>query len=201
MNKLKKQPKHIAHLSRDPVLGELLLRVSLPKLELRTDHFVALARSIVGQQLSTKAAQSIWLRFLTLFKGAPTPKAVLKLTEQKMRAVGLSFSKIKYIKNLAQFALEHPKFPELAALTDAEIIELLTEIKGIGRWTAEMFLIFALGREDVFSNGDLGLRNAVKRLYKLRKDPSPEKLDKITKAWSPYRSHAARVLWKSLDNE
>lgn len=195
------QQKYFA--KADPAFWAAVKKIEMPPLVLREDHFGSLARSIVGQQLSVKAAASIWQKFLSLYRGKmPKPGAVIKTPDLKLRAVGLSNAKVRYLKNLAQFALENPKFfKKIADKTDDEIIAELTTVKGIGKWTVEMFLIFALGRDDIFSHGDLGLRNAVKKIYKLRKDPDPKKLEKISKAWKPYRSHAARYLWKYLENE
>jgi DNA-3-methyladenine glycosylase II len=195
--------KHERHLAAaDPIMADLVRRIKLESLELRKNHFEALARSIISQQISTRAARSIAAKFVLLFRGKfPSPAQVLKTPDEVLRSAGLSQSKVKYIKNLAEFAQSHKDFKRLAELTNEEVIELLVEVKGIGRWTAEMFLIFALGREDVFSHGDNGLKSAIKKLYKLRGQPSQARIEKIAKAWEPYRSQASRYLWASLDNQ
>lgn len=166
------------------------------------DFFIALCESIVSQQLSIKAADTIFARFKVLFPTTiPTPELTTKLSIEQLRAVGLSNAKANYIKDLAQkvyskeIDLDHIK-----TLSNEEVITELTKVKGIGRWTAEMFLMFALGREDIFSYGDLGLRKAIQKLYKLKKEPTPTQAEKIAKKWIPYRTYACRILWKSLDS-
>jgi DNA-3-methyladenine glycosylase II len=178
---------------------------SYPPVILRphTNYFQSLAEAIISQQLSDKAATTIINRFKALFPGAdfPSPKQVLRKSDSDLRSVGVSGAKASYIKNLAR-AMEDKTvhFTDVAKATDEEIIEMLVKVKGIGRWTAEMFLIFSLGRPDVFSFGDLGLRNAVKKLYSLRKDPLPKQLQKISSRWQPYRTCASLYLWASLNN-
>lgn len=166
-----------------------------------SDYFEDLVGSITSQQLSTKAAATIFIRIKTLFKkGKMTPKSVLKLKDEKIKKAGMSMSKIKYIKDLAQKVKDKEiDLNELDHLEDEEIIRQLVSIKGIGRWTAEMFLIFSLKRENVFSHGDLGLNNAIKKIYKLE-TYSQEKVEKIVSRWTPYKSYASLALWKSLDN-
>lgn len=201
---LKNLDKHKKHLKKvDPVLREVVTRIELPPRTLHKNYFQALAQAIISQQLSTKAAATIRGRVVALFgaKKFPTPDDFLKMPDKKLRAAGLSHSKISYIKNLARFYKEHEEeFKNLKKLSDEEIIAMLVQIKGVGKWTAEMFLIFTLGREDVFSHGDLGLRNAIKKLYKLRKDPSERRTKQISDKWKPYRSAASLYLWASLDN-
>jgi DNA-3-methyladenine glycosylase II len=197
--------KHRIHLEgADPVLKEAIANIKLKPRVLRTGYFHALARSIIGQQLSVGAAASIFTKVQKLFRTTsfPTPATFLAMPEQELRQAGLSQAKVGYIRNVAEFILAHPKeFKKLETLSDEEIIALLTQIKGIGRWTAEMFLIFCLGRDDVYSHGDLGLRTALKNIYKLRKLPSPQRAKKITDKWKPYRSHGSLYLWASLDND
>ncbi len=165
------------------------------------DYFVDLVDAIVSQQLSGKAASTIFGRFKKLFKGDKiSPPAVLKLTDKKMRAAGMPYSKIRYIKDLAHKVVSHEiNLKKLDKLTDSEIIEELILVKGIGKWTAEMFLIFTLKRPDVFSHGDLGLNNAIKKIYRLN-DYSMLKVENIVSKWCPYKSMASRILWHSLDN-
>lgn len=189
---------------------------------LADNYFESLASSIVGQQLSNKVADVIWNRLVKLLGGtagstpstikAPSnyklndryqilPEAVLAASVEDLRSVGLSFNKIVYLKNLSQAVAENSlAFDCLQNSDNEEIITELTKIKGIGRWTAEMFLIFSLGRQDVFSLGDGGLYNAVRKLYNLEK-PTQTEMRELTQKWSPYRTYASLYLWKSLDNE
>jgi 3-methyladenine DNA glycosylase/8-oxoguanine DNA glycosylase len=135
-------------------------------------------------------------------KKFPTPEEVLKMPTAKLRKVGLSAMKVSFIRDLATKIIDGTvDFRKMRKWTDEEVIEHLTRVKGIGRWTAEMFLMFSLGRDDVFSYGDLGLRNAMQKLYKLRKHPSPARAAKISENWKPYRTLASRYLWKSLEIE
>lgn len=163
------------------------------------DYFRELADSIVSQQLSGKAATTIFNRFLDLFpKRNLNPKAVLKIPDEKLRGVGLSRAKASYIKDLAAKVLDGTiELSHLQDLDDEKVIEELVAVKGIGRWTAEMFLMFTLGREDVFSAGDLGLMNGIKKLYGIEK-PTKEQLLELESKWKPYRTTASRILWKSL---
>ena len=166
----------------------------------RTDPFHALLHAIIAQQLSTKAAKTIEGRFSALFDGGPTPAAVARASDEKLRAVGLSPQKLKYVRDLcARILDESLNLDALALLTDDEVIEALTSVKGIGRWTAEMFLMFRLHRPDVLPVGDLGIVKAVQRAYKLRALPTPARLMKIGETWRPYRSVACWYLWASLD--
>jgi DNA-3-methyladenine glycosylase II len=185
-------------------LGAVIASINLPRrVRPAQNYFQALCRSIIGQQLSVKAAATIHSRVQELFAGnqIPGPRAFLKLPLRRLRRAGLSRQKIKYMRSLAQFILRHQtEFSRLNRLADEEIITLLTQINGIGRWTAEMFLIFTLGREDVFSHGDLGLQNAIRKLYKLRQKPSLRKTMQLSQKWRPYRSIASLYLWASLNN-
>lgn len=197
--------KQIEHLSKnDPVLAAVIKGVKLRKLSFERGHFEALVEAITSQQLSVKAADTIFKRFAALVPGKkfPAPQDVLKLPVRKMRGAGLSRMKVSFVKDLAKKVLD--KTVDLRKLddwTDEQVIEHLTAVKGIGLWTAEMFLIFSLGREDVFSYGDLGLRNAIQKLYNLRKHPSERRAQKLAEQWKPYRSLASRYLWASLRNE
>lgn len=194
--------KALTHFKKvDPVLYNLAVKTNPFILELAPDYFVRLIRSIIGQQLSVKAASTIYARFEKLFKGKITAKKILDLKEEDIRSCGISYSKIKYIKDLAlkvhtkELILEKlEKSPEEIVITE------LTKVKGIGAWSAEMFLMFALGREDIFSTGDLGLKNAIKKHYGIN-NLSNEKLLEISKVWSPYRTYACRILWISLNNQ
>jgi DNA-3-methyladenine glycosylase II len=190
---------------RDPILADLIRkhgRCGLAAAQ-RTDHFSALVRAIVGQQLSTKAAATIYRRFVELLPGQQVSAASIACaTDDELRAVGLSRQKSAYLRDLcARVADGRLQLDALDRMTDEEVITALSQVKGIGRWTAEMFLIFRLHRPDVLPVGDLGIVNAVKKVYRLRKKPTPERIVKIGEAWRPYRSVASWYLWRSLDNE
>lgn len=180
--------------------------VKLRELAGRADargYFEALVEAIVSQQLSIKAADTIFARFAALTPGKkfPTPREVFAMPTAKLRACGLSRMKVSFIKDLARKTLDGSlNFKTIDTLSDEEVIEHLTSVKGIGRWTAEMFLIFSLRHDDVFSYGDLGLRNAMQRIYNMKKPPTPRQAEKITARWKPYRSLGSRYLWASLKN-
>jgi len=199
--------KKIAHLAKnDPVLGRAIQKIKLRSWPQRENYFESLVIAIANQQLSGKAAATILGRFRALFpngaKKFPTPRQVLAMPAQKMRRAGLSKMKVSFLKDLSKKFLDGTvDVKKFGAWTDEEVIEHLTEVKGIGRWTAEMFLMFSLGREDVFSYGDLGLRNAMRKLYGLRKHPSPAQAEKISSKWRPYRTLASLYLWASVDGE
>ena len=191
------------HLSgADPQLGELIDRVGEFGLRPRITHslFTSLLRSIVYQQLSGKAAETIFKRFGSLAGDPLTPEGILKLSDEQLRGVGLSKQKSAYLKDLAQKTaagvLDFSKLPELP---DEEVIEHLTQVKGIGVWTAHMFLIFSLRRLNVLPTGDYGVQMALKRHYRKRKLPKPKDMEKIARAWEPYRSVACWYMWRSLD--
>jgi len=197
--------KKIAHLKKsDPILRMVIEGVKLREISVTRGPFEALVEAIVSQQLSIKAADTIFDRFVALTPGKkfPTPREILKMPTAKMRKCGLSGMKVKFIKDLAKKTLDGTlDFKHMDVMTDEEVIEHLTAVKGIGRWTAEMFLIFSLRRDDIFSYGDLGLRNALRRLYKMKKPPTPRQAEKITGKWKPYRSLGSRYLWASIDNK
>lgn len=187
---------------RDPVLGGLIKAVGACGLASRqhTDHLSALTGSIISQQLSSKAAATIFNRFRGLFPdGAITAAGIAALDDRSLRSVGLSGQKLGYLRDLtARIADGSLKLDQLDALPDEEVIERLTAVKGFGRWTAEMFLMFRLHRPDVLPVADLGILKAVQKLYRLRKHPDPKKLLKIGESWRPYRSVACWYLWRSL---
>jgi DNA-3-methyladenine glycosylase II len=168
----------------------------------RPDPYQALARAIVGQQLSTKAAGSIWARVTELFGGdTPSPAQLLEVESQELRDAGLSWSKVGFLKDLAERVEDgRLDLERLSELSDEDVIAELTAIKGVGRWTAEMFLIFHLGRPDVVSTGDLGIRRAAQVAYGLEDLPGPTDLDRIAEPWRPHRTLACLYLWRSLDN-
>lgn len=196
----------ITHFKKqDPVLYAFAQRYGpIEMTKNKRSHFEALVEAVVSQQLSVKASDTIFKRFVALFPGKkfPTAEMILEITPETMRSVGISYSKAKYILDLAQKVhTKDLKLSRLGKLGNEEVIGELTKVKGIGRWTAEMFLMFSLCREDVFSLGDLGLKNAIKKLYKLKAHPTEKHMQKLLKQWSPYKTYAARYLWKSLDNE
>jgi 3-methyladenine DNA glycosylase/8-oxoguanine DNA glycosylase len=169
----------------------------------RADHFTALVRAITGQQLSTKAAATIFGRLVALMSdGLLTPAALAAVSDEQLRTVGMSRQKAAYFRDLSEKVTSGAlPLDSLDAMTDDEVIAALTQVKGIGRWSAEMFLMFRLHRPDVLPVDDLGIVNAVKNVYRLRKKPTSERIRKIGEAWRPYRSVASWYLWRSLDNE
>jgi DNA-3-methyladenine glycosylase II len=192
--------RHLAR--RDPVLRDLMRvhgKCGLADAQ-NADPFGALMKAIVSQQLSTKAAHTIYGRLIALFDGPPTPRALASLTDVQLRGVGLSGQKLRYMRDLAD-KVQGGSVPlhGLDAMTDDEVIAALTQVKGIGRWTAEMFLMFRLHRPDVLPVDDLGIVKAVQKAYGLRKIPSPDRLNRIGEAWRPYRSVACWYLWRSLN--
>jgi DNA-3-methyladenine glycosylase II len=166
------------------------------------DPFHALLHAIIAQQLSTKAAATIEGRFRALFApGRPTPDGIARLSDDEIRAVGISGQKLKYMRDLCErVSAGSLALHALDDMPDDGVIEALTQVKGIGRWTAEMFLMFRLHRPDVLPVGDLGIVKAVQRAYGLRTAPTPERLTRIGESWRPYRSVACWYLWASLDN-
>jgi len=189
---------------RDPVIRDLMRRYGecgLAKAQ-RTDPFRALLHAIIAQQLSTKAAATIEARFAALFDGRPTPAAIAAMPDERLRAVGISPQKLGYIRDLCARTLDNSlALDTLDTLPDEDVIVALTSVKGIGRWTAEMLLMFRLHRPDVLPVGDLGILKAVQRAYKLRLAPTPVRLTRLGENWRPYRSVACWYLWASLDNK
>src|SRR6266403_866790 len=170
------------------------------RMEYGEPEFHSLAEAIIYQQLNGKAAVTIFKRFAALAGEPLTPEGILKLSEEQLRSVGLSKQKSSYLRDLAAKTHEGKlDFGRLPKLSDDEVIEHLTQVKGIGVWTAHMFLMFALRRPNVLPTGDFGVRMAMKKYYKKRKLPKPAQMEKIAKAWEPYRSVACWYLWKSLD--
>src|SRR5688572_8051777 len=187
---------------RDPVLAETIRRIGACGMASRllTDHLTTLVRAIVGQQLSSKAAATIFGRLRALFPdGEITVGGLQALDDAALRSVGLSSQKLAYLRDLsARITDGRLQLDELDQLSDEHVIERLIAVKGFGRWTAEMFLMFRLQRPDVLPVGDLGICTAVQRIYRLRQRPKPERLTKIGEAWRPYRSIACWYLWESL---
>jgi DNA-3-methyladenine glycosylase II len=193
----------------DPKMAALIERVG--KIDLATrlkrrseerpdDAYGALLRAIVGQQLSTKAARTIYLRVIDLFDGkTPSPEQLLEAPEEDLRAAGLSGRKTEYIRDLASHVLSGElELDRLDTLSDEEVIEEIVAVRGLGQWTAEMFLLFHLERPDVLSGGDLGIRKAIQIEYGLEEMPPPKQVIEIGEPWRPYRSLASLYLWESL---
>jgi DNA-3-methyladenine glycosylase II len=191
----------VNHLKKsDPILASIIERVGSCRMQFGEPQFHSLAETIVYQQLNGKAAVTIFNRFATLAGERLTPAGILKLTNEQMRATGLSQQKSSYMRDLAEKthsgALDFARLPDLS---DDEVIQHLTQVKGIGVWTAHMFLMFSLRRPNVLPTGDYGVQMAMKKFYKKRKLPKPKDMEKIAKAWAPYRSVACWYLWRSLD--
>lgn len=193
--------KAINHLKKcDPVLRGIIERVGPFRMQYGVPQFSSVAEAIVYQQLNGKAAETIFKRFAALAGEPLTPEGILKLSGEQLRGVGLSKQKSAYLKDLAQKTAEGIlDFSKLPELPDEEVIEHLTQVKGIGVWTAHMFLIFSLRRPNVLPTGDYGVQMALKTHYRKRKLPKPKDMEKIARAWEPYRSVACWYMWRSLD--
>jgi DNA-3-methyladenine glycosylase II len=203
-------PRGDSHLrASDPVLGALIdargpLRDSREGRPQRDDHYGALVRSIINQQLSVSAGRAIYQRLLDRFGGRPpTPEQVLAQEPEELRtAVGLSRAKVGFLRSLAEHVLSGSlELQRLDELSDEDAIAELVAVKGLGVWTAHMFLMFHLERPDVLAVGDLGIRRAIERAYGLPDLPDPASIERIATPWRPYRTLACRYLWRSLDNE
>ena len=197
--------EYIAHLSKDKKLAKLIAQHEPFTLKSRKNICLRLCASIMSQQLSTKVAQVLYRRFLELYEGRePAPQQIVSTPFEKLRGIGMSNAKTQYILNVAQFAIDHEiSDKKFKKMSDSEIIELLTQIKGVGRWTVEMLLMFTLGREDIFSVDDYGIQSAMKKIYKL--DDSDKKqfrnrILSISQKWAPYRTFACLHLWHWKDN-
>ncbi|HYE55496.1 MAG TPA: DNA-3-methyladenine glycosylase 2 family protein [Chitinophagaceae bacterium] len=198
--------KHLAHLSKDKKLKKLIESVEPYELLKRKNICLRLCSSIMSQQLSTKVADVIYKRFLDLFGGKePTPQQILDTPATVLRGIGLSNAKVSYVHNVARFAVEQGMDEKkLNAMTNEEVIEYLTQIKGVGRWTVEMLLMFTLGREDVFAVDDLGIQQSMVKLYRLKyenKKELREAMLRISGRWSPYRTYACFYLWRWKDGK
>ncbi len=194
--------KGLRHLQKnDPRLAAVITKVGPYKFELEDGYYESLVGAIIFQQLAGRAAQAILNRFKKLYKGKiPTPEKYLRTNEDKLRSSGLSPQKISYIRDLCKkIANQELELEGLKELPDDEVVRKLDAVKGIGRWTAEMFLIFVLGRTDVLPVDDLGLQKATKRIYKLRNLPSKEKFETLARNWQPYRTIATLYLWRSSE--
>jgi DNA-3-methyladenine glycosylase II len=191
----------VVHLKKsDPVLCSIIERVGPCRIEFSPAEFSSIAEAIVYQQLNGRAALTIFKRFAALAGEPITPEGILKLSDEQLRSVGLSKQKSSYLKDLAaKAAAGLLDFSRLPDLSDEEVITHLTQVKGIGVWTAHMFLIFSLRRPNVLPTGDYGVQMAIKKHYRKRKLPRPKDMEKIARAWEPYRSVACWYMWRSLD--
>lgn len=197
--------KYIIHLSQDKKLKTLIDAQEPCVLLKRNKVYLHLCASILSQQLSTKVAKVLHSRFLALYKGkTPTPQQILETPATVFRSIGFSNAKASYIHNICRFFLEQKiTDARLHKMTNEEVLDLLTQIKGVGKWTVEMILMFTLGREDVFAMDDLGLKNSVIKLYNIKETDKKlvrERMEKISLKWSPYRTYASRYLWGWKDN-
>jgi len=193
------------HLSKDKILKKLVETGEQHQLQKRKNICSYLCASIMSQQLSTKVASIIHKRFLALYGNKePSPQQIIDTPFEKLRGIGLSNAKVSYVQNVARFEMEYGMdAKKLSKMTNEEVIEYLTQIKGVGRWTTEMLLMFALGREDVFAADDLGIQNAMIKLYKLDisdKKKIKEEILQLSQKWSPYRTYACLHLWSWKDN-
>jgi DNA-3-methyladenine glycosylase II len=204
MNDMKKTSEQIFHLRKEPVLRMVIDAVGDIPLRKDLDLYKALLRAIVSQQLSLKAAATIWGRFKDLFNDEyPDPKKILRMSDEKLRGVGLSYQKAAYLKNIARFSKEETlEYKNLRKMKDEHLIEYLTEIKGVGRWTVEMIMMFHLDRPDVFPKDDLGIQQGLTKLYKLTplsKKELFEQMERVAEPWRPCRTLACRYIWKYKD--
>lgn len=191
---------HLSHLSKDKKL-KTIIEVQQPhEIVLRDKVYLRICASILSQQLSTRVSEVLYHRFLNLYGGKePTAKQILKTPSTVLRSIGFSNAKASYVQNVCRFFIENKiTDSRLHKMSNDEVLELLTQIKGVGKWTVEMILMFTLGREDVFALDDLGLQQSVIKLYKLKETDKKllrKKIEKIALKWSPYRTYASRYLW------
>lgn len=190
-------------LKKDKILKKLIEKSGEPELKEGTNYFHSLLETIIAQQISGKAAASIINKFLDLFpKRKPIPELLVKLEEEQLAAVGISKQKRSYLYSLAEKFLDGTITPEkFSKMNDEEIIAELVQVKGIGKWSAQMFMMFTLGREDIFAPDDLGLRKALQLNYDFNELPKPKEAEEFAERWKPYRSYASILLWKSLKKE
>lgn len=190
----------LRHLKKDRKLAKVIDKIGKYNLPITKNPYESLVEAIITQQLSGKAADSISTRFREIYGRFPKPADVLGTPDAKLRKTGLSYMKVSYIKDLSnKVESKKLRLSYMKKLSDEEVVEQLTEVKGIGRWTAEMFLIFSLGRQDVLPVGDLGLKKGIQRLYSLEELPEAAQMEKIAEKWRPYRSVATWYLWRSLN--
>ena len=191
----------IRHLrTQDPILGQVISRVGPCQLKPKRHRFRTLLGAIIGQQISTSAAQTIRQRVEQLVRpGVPTPSKIAKIADSQLRSAGLSRQKVSYVRDLVDQSLAgNIHYRDFSRMTDREVIQNLVQVKGIGEWTAQMFLIFSLGRQDVFPYDDLGIRNAIRKLYRLQQLPEKDTCCRLAAPWRPYSSIASWYCWQSL---
>lgn len=198
--------QHIAHLSKDKKLKKLIDSQPARSLEKRNKVYLRLCSSILSQQLSTRVSQVLYQRFLDLYGGQePSAKKILETPVEVLRGIGFSNAKASYVHNVCRFFIDNKiTDARLHKMSNEEVIELLTQIKGVGKWTVEMILMFTLGREDVFAFDDLGLKQSLVKLYNIKETDKRllhERMEAITMKWSPYRTYACRYLWDWKDGE
>lgn len=201
--KSEKSVKELHHLKKDPVMKTLIECIGPLEFHVhQQDLFAEIVDSIISQQLSGKVAKVIYSRFENLFTDKNiTPIKLLAIEDEKLRAVGMSWAKVKYIKDLAQKALDGTlQLHLLNTMKDADVVEHLVQVKGVGPWTAQMILMFSLNRPDILPLDDLGIQVAFEKLYHVKRE-NKKKMIRIAEAWRPHRTLACRYLWKSLDNE
>jgi DNA-3-methyladenine glycosylase II len=198
--------KAVNHLRRvDPVMADIIARVGSCRFRTVEEltHFEAVVRSIIYQQLSGKAAATIHGRVTALFEGAkPNAHALAVLADEPLRAAGVSSQKLRYLRDLTERVVSGDlPIDDLHTLDDDEVLRHLTSIKGVGKWTAQMFLMFRLGRPDILPDGDLGIQKAIQKAYRLRKLPPPARVLAVGAKWAPYRTIASWYLWRSIDGD
>jgi|RifCSP19_3_1023858.scaffolds.fasta_scaffold00239_10 DNA-3-methyladenine glycosylase II len=192
--------KAFKFLKKDPKFAKIIMQVGDYNVKITKNRYQSLVESIISQQLSGSAANSIIKKFRKLYKSKfPKPRDVIKTSDSKLRTTGLSKMKIVYIKELSKkIESKELNMRKISTQSDEQVIEVLTDVKGIGRWTAEMFLIFSLGRLDILPVGDLGLKKGIQSMYSLKELPEKEQIEQLAESWKPYRTVATWYLWKSL---
>ena len=192
--------KAIKFLKKDPKFAKIIIQVGDYNVKITKNRYQSLVEAIISQQLSGSAANSIIKKFRKLYKSKfPKPRDVIKTSDSKLRTTGLSKMKIVYIKELSKkIESKELNMRKISTQSDEQVIEVLTGVKGIGRWTAEMFLIFSLGRLDILPVGDLGLKKGIQSMYSLKELPEKEQIEQLAESWKPYRTVATWYLWKSL---
>jgi len=192
--------KAVKFLKKDPKFAKIIMQVGDYNVKITKNRYQSLVEAIISQQLSGYAANSIIKKFRKLYKSKfPKPRDVIKTSDSKLRTTGLSKMKIVYIKELSKkIESKELNMRKISTQSDEQVIEVLTDVKGIGRWTAEMFLIFSLGRLDILPVGDLGLKKGIQSMYSLKELPEKEQIEQLAESWKPYRTVATWYLWKSL---
>ena len=193
--------KAFKFLKKDPKFAKIIMQVGDYNVKITKNRYQSLVESIISQQLSGSAANSITKKFRKLYKSKfPKPRDIIKTSDSKLRTTGLSKMKIVYIKELSKkIESKELNMRKISTQSNEQVIEVLTDVKGIGRWTAEMFLIFSLGRLDILPVGDLGLKKGIQSMYSLKELPEKEQIEQLAESWKPYRTVATWYLWKSLE--